>query len=134
MDASRFDAWTRRRFGLLAGGSIATLAGLSAIADSEAKKKKKKKKCKKSLKSCGGKKKCCKKLTCGDTLTNDSVCCKPLQGTCTDQPECCGDTICTNVDGLEGERCCVVVDKPCNEPQDCCTGLTCDSGTCVNLV
>jgi hypothetical protein len=143
MDASRFDAWTRRRFGLVVGSGTASLLGLSVLGDAEAKKKhkhKKKKKCRKSLQTCGGKKKkCCKSLTCGDSLTfpDSKVCCKPLQGTCEDQTECCGDTICTNVDGLDGEHCCVVIDKPCTEDHDCCTGLVCDTGgtdTCVNAV
>jgi gas vesicle protein len=133
MDASRFDAWTRRRFGLVAGGSIASLAGLSLLADADAKKKKKKKKCRKSLQPCGGKKKkCCKNLTCSDTLTADSVCCKPTAGTCTDQSECCGDTICDDIDGLEGTRCCFVADKPCTEKEDCCGDLVCISSTCAS--
>lgn len=132
MDASRFDAWTRRRLGLVVGGGIASLAGLSLLEDAEARKKKKKR-CKKSLQPCGGKKKCCKELTCDDTLgTEGNVCCKPLQGTCADQPECCGnDSICTNVDGLTGERCCVLEGKTCTEKLDCCGDLDCISGNCV---
>ena len=42
MDASRFDAWTRRRFGLLSGGLAATLLGAASFSPTEAKKKKKK--------------------------------------------------------------------------------------------
>jgi len=131
MDASRFDAWTRRRLGLVVGGGIASLAGLSLLEDAEAKKKKKKR-CRKSLQPCGGKKKCCKELTCDDTLgTEGNVCCKPLQGTCADQSECCGETICDDVQGLSGLRCCVVVGEPCTATQDCCGNNACSGGECV---
>ena len=44
MDDSRFDAWTRRRFGLAAGGLSASLLGLVSLDDAAAKKKRKKKK------------------------------------------------------------------------------------------
>jgi hypothetical protein len=139
MEASRFDAWTRRRFGFALGG-VASLIGLSVLEDAEAKKKhkhkrKKKKKCKKLLVTCGGKKKCCKGLTCGTPVgTTGTVCCEPLQGPCSDASECCGDQICDEIDGLSGTRCCGVVDRTCTVDQDCCTGFVCDVGvtdTCV---
>jgi hypothetical protein len=41
MDAARFDAWTRRRFGLAAGGALAALWSLVGITPAPAKKKKK---------------------------------------------------------------------------------------------
>lgn len=44
MDDSRFDAWTRRRFGLAAGGAAASLLGLAAALPSPTSAKKNKKK------------------------------------------------------------------------------------------
>jgi hypothetical protein len=132
MDASKFDAWTRRRFGLLVGG-VASFAGLSALDTADARKKrKKKKKCKKSLQPCGGKKKCCKKLRCADTFGAQSVCCTPLQGACENESTCCAgaNIICDLVNNLAGKRCCVFQDDPCNEDNDCCQGTVCFEGTC----
>jgi hypothetical protein len=43
MDAARFAAWTRRRFGLAAGGALATLWSLAGIASAPAKKNKQEK-------------------------------------------------------------------------------------------
>jgi hypothetical protein len=40
MEGSRFDAWTRRRFGLAAGGVAGSLFGLLAREAAESKKKK----------------------------------------------------------------------------------------------
>jgi hypothetical protein len=107
MDGSQFDAWTRRRFGLAAGGLTAALLGIGLIEDASAKKKrrrKKKKRCKKLGDTCkqGGKRKCCKGTRC-DLVGNDSIL----------QTFCCHD---------EG---------PCSETADCCQGHVCDNGTCV---
>jgi hypothetical protein len=44
MDNSRFDAWTRRQFGLAAGGFAAALLGVVLGAGTEAKKKRRRKK------------------------------------------------------------------------------------------
>ncbi len=57
MDGSTFDAWTRRRFGLAAGGVLAALASLHGASA----KKKRGKRCKKLCAGCkpGGKRKCC---------------------------------------------------------------------------
>jgi hypothetical protein len=129
MDGSRFDAWTRRQFGYFIGG-FASLFGLAAIDEVEAKKKhkhKKKKKCKKLLVTCGGKKKCCKGLTCDTRFgTTGTICCKPLQRPCTDAGECCNAFgLCANVDGLTGERCCTGVTGSCTVKEDCCGDLIC---------
>jgi hypothetical protein len=69
MDSSRFDAWTRRRFGLAAGGFAAALLGVTLGIDTDAKKKKRKKAKKPQLnafgcldvsQACGGSSsKCC---------------------------------------------------------------------------
>ena len=41
MDGSRFDAWTRRRFGVAAGGLAGSFLPLAGWDDAEAKKKEK---------------------------------------------------------------------------------------------
>jgi hypothetical protein len=94
MDGSRFDAWTRRRFGLTAGGAtVALLAGVRADAVAKKKNKKKKKRCKKLLQPCspGGKRKCCNVLGCFPTtpLGSDYRCCKKLNAECGVDDECC---------------------------------------------
>ena len=51
MDGSRFDAWTRRRFGLAAGGAIGSLLGLQIAGSDDAEAKKRKKRCRKLRRS-----------------------------------------------------------------------------------
>lgn len=109
MDGERFDAWTRRRFGLAAGGAVASLLGLIGLEDAEAKKKKKKKK----------KKKDCRKLgqTCDQTQKNKK-CCKQ-------------DQLCAQVQGLgSGTFCCKQRGAGCSENSDCCGNDKCQNGTC----
>ena len=74
MDGPEFDAWTRRRFGLAAGGALAALVGL---ATTDAKKKR----CKKLGARCrrNGKRKCCGQLKCdatGFAGQRPTVCCR----------------------------------------------------------
>jgi hypothetical protein len=69
LDDARFDAWTRRRFGFTTSGLLATLIGLAAVDDVQAKHKHKHKKCKKNEKRCGKKcvkGNCCLGKPCGD--------------------------------------------------------------------
>ncbi|MGH2618347.1 MAG: hypothetical protein ACRDJC_24215 [Thermomicrobiales bacterium] len=92
MDGSRFDAWTRRQFGLAVGGVATSLAGLASLAETAAKKKRRKKRCKKIGKTCSPNgRKCCKKLTCREKGEIDPQfrCCKPDGQPCTSQEECC---------------------------------------------
>ena len=117
MDGSRFDTWTRRRFGLAAGGFAATLLGLVRLDEAESKnskpkhnKPKKAKKCKKLGTGCNpGNQTCC-------SVNNVSVSCAPVAGlggnrccytttgtTCTSDDQCCGSNRCT---GPEGARTC----------------------------
>ncbi|MGH2618030.1 MAG: tail fiber domain-containing protein [Thermomicrobiales bacterium] len=96
MDGSRFDRWTRRRFGRLAGGAAAALFG-SATADAK-KKRRRKKRCKKLGDTCtpGGKRRCCGNLRCDKTLVgNPSVlCCKGEGESCGGHIDCCDDLGC----------------------------------------
>jgi hypothetical protein len=97
MDGLQFDAWTRRRLGLMTGGFAATVLGLGFSNDADAKKKRrrrKKKRCKKLGDTCtqGGKRKCCKGTRC-DLVGFDSIlqtfCCHDEGGSCTADTECC---------------------------------------------
>ena len=104
MDDTRFDAWTRRRFGLAAGGLAATVLGLAGIEDAQTRKKRKKR-CKRLGASCksGGKRTCCGTLRC------DRISFEPSPKT----------------------RCCRKKNQPCVDNHDCCAGLCCQlSGTC----
>jgi hypothetical protein len=111
LDGTRFDAWTRRRFGLATGGAVASMLGLLNLEDAEAKKKnknknknkkKKKKKCKKHGQSCDidvKKKKCCSEdQLCAQVseLGSGNVCCKQLNFGCSNSQDCCGDNRCHN--------------------------------------
>ncbi len=101
MDGTRFDAWTRRRFGLAAGGaSLAALLGLAGGRDAEAKKKKKKK-CRKTGQSCNQakkNKKCCKNNElCAEVKHKDKdACCKQRGSGCKKDNDCCGNDFCGN--------------------------------------
>ena len=103
MDGSDFDAWTRRRFGLAAGGLAPFLIGALTLGDVAAKTKNKKKRCKKLSQPCkpGGKRKCCGNLRC------DLV----------------------GLDSIQQTFCCRTEGKSCSKETDCCTGLGC-FGTC----
>lgn len=132
MDGSRFDAWTRRRFGLVAGGLGASLLGMMQIEDAEGKKK-----CKDLRKKCSKKKKCCKKknLVCGNVLdiTDKKVCCRPVQGECTEANECCGDKVCDQIAGKNPAKtfCCGASERECSVTADCCEGFSCVDKKCV---
>jgi hypothetical protein len=101
MEESRFDTWTRRRFGLATGGAAVALMGLAGRNGALAKKKKKKK-CK------GGKKKCGKK--------------------CILKTQCCVDTDCpTGADCVSGTCVCPSGTTNCG---DVCADLTTDGANC----
>jgi hypothetical protein len=89
MDGPEFDAWTRRRFGLAAGGALAALAGIREIGA-----KKRKKRCKKLGATCKrrGKRKCCGQLQCdatGFASQLPTVCCKTQGKPCGNERDCC---------------------------------------------
>ena len=103
MDEARFDAWTRRRIGVAAGGLATTLFGL-ASSDAAAKKTRKTR-CRRLGASCktGGKRTCCGTLKCSRI----------------------------SFDASPKTRCCRKKDQPCSDSADCCAGLCCQlSGTC----
>jgi hypothetical protein len=127
MDGKIFDAWTRRRFGLVAGGLTASLLGMVQRENAEAGQ------CKDLREKCGKRKTCCKKknLKCGkvnDDLENKR-CCRPVQGRCEDANECCGGgtLICDNIAGKDPEKtfCCGATGRKCEVDDDCCEGFEC---------
>lgn len=134
MDESRFDAWTRRRFGLGAGGLAASLLSLAGAGetDSEAKGKKgrndrgkgKSKHAENSVQGAkhgnnNNHKKKKKKNKCKKAGTG----CNPSK------PRCCGSLTCQAIPGFGGQRCCNQTNVPCSRDQECCSGL-CFQGSC----
>jgi hypothetical protein len=139
MDAIRFDAWTRRRLGLTAGGALAallggTLAPVLGPPDAAAKKgkkkgKKKKKKgkgqCTAMAKPCEGSGECCGALICGGP---DDTCCAPITGACSGHEQCCVGACATDGEGVP--RCCLPDGFPCTLVRECCSGL-CQGNVCA---
>ncbi len=126
MDGSRFDAWTRRGFGVAAGGLAGSLLALSAIPDAEAGRGKKKKRCKKLGDVCNdGKKKCCCGYGCQTSgMSVQKFCCRAAGFPAETVQDCCSGK-------LELGKCvCKTLGQPCNVPQECCSG-SCDD-TCVD--
>jgi hypothetical protein len=153
MDGSRFDAWTRRRFSVSAGGLAASLSLLSlasldvATARNKKKRRNKKKKkanpcicpqqpiCKNLLESCDpnvAAQHCCPGLNCGVVAEQDGLrCCLGVRSRCTSTTnQCCSQLSC-NKTGAEGIiRCCADLDGVCASDDDCCSGLSCRDGAC----
>lgn len=103
MDGSRFDAWTRRGFGVAAAGA---LLGMLPWDDTAAKRKRKKRKRSKAR----------------------SRQCEPLGTDCNphnDQRLCCGGLICGHVAELGVRRCCHDRFGPCQDHTDCCNNMKC---------
>ena len=104
MDGSRFDAWTRRRLGLIAGSLVTAALGGPHMGGVEAKNKHKKQKqrCLKLGEVCTpGGRKCC-----------TFVACNPTEG---------------------GPRCCREHHEACTVGSDCCSG-NCDRGICSDVL
>lgn len=103
MKPSRFDVWTRRRFGGAAAGVIASLLGVSDAWPAFARKKKKRGKTRKRH---------CERLGTPCNPNND----KQL---------CCGPFFCLSVPELGGHRCCKTLHLPCAGNAECCGNLVC---------
>jgi hypothetical protein len=135
MDGSRFDAWTRRKFGLALGDGVAFLVGLGQLDDAAAKKKKRKKKkrCKKLTRTCtpGAKKRCCKGLRCDRVeFADDHRCCRRTQTACTSDDQCCRAQRCDEIFPGSGNRCCANSNTRCEVDDDCCGLFICNAGFC----
>jgi hypothetical protein len=108
MDDARFDAWTRRRFGLAAGGLAATALGLAGMENAQTRKKRKKR-CRKLGAGCtsGGKRRCCGTLRCDRISFEDSPrtrCCRAEDQPCADHHDCC-ENLCCQPSGVCGAQC-----------------------------
>ena len=132
MDGSRFDAWTRRRFGLAAGGVVGSLLGIvgEEPADVVAKKKKKKERCRKLGQKCtkGGKRECCEDngLACYrfDEATEAKRCCRRGNQPCVNDGQCCSGS-------CENDRCaCKSNGQDCAGFDGFCCSLNCAGDTC----
>lgn len=105
MDDLRFDAWTRRRFGLVAGGTLAALLGLAESQATEAKRKRRPKRCRKLGETCDNTKRsksCCNAaLLCAQVtqVGQANVCCKQAGQDCANSRECCGNDACDSATG-----------------------------------
>jgi hypothetical protein len=107
MDDMPFDAWTRRRVGLVTGGLLATALGVGPRETAA-----KKKRCKKSETKCG--KKCVKGTCCPDT---------PCATLCTCERTTAGKTACMAAVPIACETNCAK-DADCPKT-DHCIAFTC---------
>lgn len=108
MDGSGFDAWTRRRFGMAAGGLAASVAAMTGLAGAKAAKKKKKKdtNCCQKGKHCDlvpleFAPQCCTGLRC-----DPKTCfCKSPGQFCTANVQCCSNHCVKNPSGTPPTVC-----------------------------
>lgn len=136
MDDSRFDRWTRRRFGHAAGSAAAALVGAPAAAS--ARKKCKKIRCRKLLETCepnSTKQSCCQGMNCDPVSGQGAalLCCLGRRQRCLASSQCCGQTICLGVAGLDGARCCGAGGQFCSATADCCSGFECAGAACAAI-
>lgn len=124
MDGSRFDAWTRRRFGVLAaaGGFAGSLIALIHEDAETTKRRKRKKRCTKQGKGCkpGGKRKCCQNLRCRETINGVVAyhCCRDIGGSCSSPGDCCSGFC---LDDQCQPALCKEIGDPCNADDLCCS-------------
>ena len=112
MDADRFDAWTRRRFGRTAAGVFAALLGASALKSGHARKRHRSKRrrwpCEKLGTPCNptnDKQVCCGALFCQIVPERGGYrCCKTLHLACSGDADCCGNLVCAGADGARSCR------------------------------
>ena len=119
MEGSRFDAWTRRRFGAAAVGLTGACFGLGTVTDltvggqdASARQRRKKKK---------------KKKRRGEV----NPACEPLRSRCNPHNTrelCCNGLACGVVADLDGNRCCRLRYGECTSDGDCCNNLRCRGG------
>jgi hypothetical protein len=138
MDGSRFDAWTRRRFGVATAGAVAAVIRLIERDSTTAKREHRHKipSCKKLKQPCKRQHQCCDRVR---RLTCDKVgslpkrrCCYDYRTICSGvDGECCRNLTCGAVKGLDGRRCCAEAGGSCRGANDCCLGALCVGGVCV---
>jgi hypothetical protein len=139
MDETRFDAWTRRRLGLAAGGLASfALRPETRHAVMAKKKHKHRIRCQKVLAPCDPndkKRRCCSGLNCDVfDLQVGLRCCLGLRSLCeAGNNQCCGELLCSEVTQLGGTHCCSDGSAPCSEDEDCCFGAPCIQGACAAI-
>ena len=136
MDGNRFDAWTRRRVGLAAGGVLAAFLALSerdeAAARRRRRRKRRKPRCLALGRTCNADdERCCGSLACDwvDLVSVDPVCCRPDGAACTPETTCCS----SNCDA-QSRTCTTCRGRPCDEQRPCCPLHECDRGFCGGCV
>jgi hypothetical protein len=144
MDDARFDDWTRRRFGLVAGGGLLALLVAGHPADAAGRNRKRKRKRKRKRRrqqkpTCPGAGRpcdetdpdCCPGLAC-EWLALDAVepaCCYPDGAECTPETPCCS----SNCDAETG-TCATCRGRACGPDDPCCALLECEDGFCGGCV
>ena len=124
MDASRFDAWTRRRFGLAAAGGLAALLALVNGDQLDAKNKHKKKKRR-------------RRRNAQATTPGPNTICKALGALCDAgvTATCCSGLTCGKPYDLydKAPHYCCYQDGggPCSIYNDCCYPSYCSGNVCV---
>ena len=103
MHGSRFEAWTRRIFGIAAAGIVPILLGMGEREAASAKASRKKRHKRRPL---------CERLR---------TACNPDNN----KHVCCGALICGTVPDLHGHHCCVSRFDSCSSQKDCCSNLDC---------
>lgn len=138
MDGSRFDAWTRRRFGLTTVGTLVAVLRLVERDGATAKRHPRHKipRCRKLKQSCKRQHNCCdrvRRLACDNVgFSRRRYCCYDVQTVCSGASgECCRDLKCGTVPALSGRRCCAEPGAACRSANDCCDGVPCTNGFCV---
>jgi hypothetical protein len=140
MDGSQFDAWTRRRFGVAAGGLTAALLGFLSLDEAEAKNKgrrrrrrrRKNKECKVLGSGCNptGKKKCCEGLSCEPPTTGGNRCCLVDAQPCANADDCCSGFC---LDDECQPASCKELGQACTASAQCCSGA-CDTATSFTCI
>ena len=130
MDGSQFDAWTRRRFGIVAGGAAAaTLLGLMGLADAGARHKTK------HDGNGNGSTINNKNSNKNSSKNKNTKRCRKIGQSC-DQTEkkkkCCNkNELCAQVNGQGSvNRCCKQNGEGCKNDTDCCGNDRCDNRKC----
>jgi hypothetical protein len=125
MDGRRFDAWTRRRFNLVAGGGLTALLGLGGLplGESDARKRRKR----------PSKKRRCRQKA--NRIWCDGTC---VQGECCPDQVCGSDPACNCRRTIEGQTACmanavVLCEGGCARNADCAEGWACLPTSCGGL-
>ena len=101
MDGTRFDTWTRRRFGLATFGAAASLLGLGGHDGPAAAARRSKQRCRRLGQHCDATSKqqtCCHNRNCTVVLAlgSGTFCCKGGAESCATSADCCHPFSCDN--------------------------------------